>query len=50
MLIKEFLNKDTEIVPEEATIIKLYNKSAVCMDNRVKDTNGTSHIAKIVHL
>ena len=44
------LNKDPDIVPEEAPLIILYSKSAVCMAKNVKDANHTRHIAKIVHL
>ena len=38
MLIHEFLNKDPAIVPEEAPLIVLDSKSAMCMDNNGKDT------------
>ena len=50
VLIHELLNKDTDIVPEEAPIIILYIKYAVCMDNNGKDTNNTRHIYRRVHL
>ena len=33
MLIHELLNKDPDIVPEEAPLIVLYGKSAMCMAN-----------------
>ena len=36
MLIDEFLNKDTYIVPEEGPLIILDIKSAVCMDKMVR--------------
>ena len=49
ILIHEFLNKDTYIVPEEAPIIILDIKSAVCMYNNVNYTNHTSHIDRRVH-
>ena len=49
MLIHEFLNKDTEIVPEEAPWIVLYSKSAMCMANNVKDTKHTRHISRRMH-
>ena len=49
MLIHGFLNKDPDIVPEEAHLIILDNKSAVCMSNNVKDANNTKHIPRRVH-
>ena len=54
ILIREFLNKDTgivpeNIVPEETPIIVLDIKSAVCMDNNCKDTKHTRHISRRVH-
>ena len=49
MLIHEFLNKDPDIVPEEAPIIILDRKSAVCMDNNSKDTYNTRHIDRRVN-
>ena len=49
MLIHEFLNKDTDIVPEEYTQVILDGKSSVCMANNVKDTNHTRHIARRVY-
>ena len=48
MSIHEFLNKDPDVVSEEATIIILDSKSAVCMDNNGKDTKHTRHIARRV--
>ena len=45
MLIQEFLNKDTDIVPEEAPLILLYSKYAMCMAKNVKDNKHTMHIA-----
>ena len=50
MLIHEFLNKDSDIVTEEAPKIILDIKYAVCMDNNFKDTKHTRHIARIVNL
>ena len=38
------MNKDPYIVPDEAPLIILDIKSAVCMANNDKDTNNTSHI------
>ena len=49
MLINEFLNKDPDIVPEEAPLIILDIKSAVCMAKNSKDTNNTRNITRIVH-
>ena len=49
MLIHELLNKDPEIVPEEAHLIVLDSKYAMCMANNGKDTKHTSHIARIIH-
>ena len=48
MLIHELLNKDTYIVKEEAPLIVLDSKSAMCMDNNGKDTKYTIHTAKII--
>ena len=39
MLIHEFLNKDPDIVPEEAPSIVLDRKFAMCMTKNVKDKN-----------
>ena len=49
MLIHEFLNKDIDIVPEEATLIVLDSKSAMCMADNGKDTEHTRHIARRIH-
>ena len=46
MLIILFLNKDTDIVPEEAPIIILDSKSDVFMVNNGKDNKHTSHIPR----
>ena len=50
MLIHEFLNKDTDIVTEAATLIIRDNKSTVCMAKNGKDTKHTKYIARRVHL
>ena len=50
MLVHEFLNKDPDIVPEEAPMIILDSKSAMCMANNGKDTKHTGHIARRIHL
>ena len=41
-----FLNKDTDIVPEEAPLILLDSKSAMCMANNGKDTKQNRHISR----
>ena len=48
ILIHELLNKDPDIVPEEAAIIVLDSKSVIYMDNNGKDTKHTRHIARIL--
>ena len=49
MLIHEFLNKDPDIVPEEAPLIVLDSKSAICMAKNGKDTKHIIHIARRMH-
>ena len=49
MLINELLNKDPDIVREEAPLIVLDSKSAMCMAKNVKDTKHTRHIARKTH-
>ena len=49
MLIHELLNKYTDIVLEEAPIITLDSKSAMCMAKNGKDTKNTRHIASSLH-
>ena len=49
ILIHELLNKDPDIVPEEAPLIVLDRKSAMCMSNNGKDTKQTGHIASRMH-
>ena len=49
MVIHKFLNKYTDIVPEEYYMIILDSKSAVCMDNSVKDNKHTRHIARMIY-
>ena len=49
VLIHEFLNKDPDIIPEEAPLIVLDSKSAMCMSNTGNDTKHTIHIARIIH-
>ena len=49
MLIHELLNEDPEMVPEEAPLIVLDSKSAMCMAKNGKDTKHTRHIVRIMH-
>ena len=49
MLIHELLNKDTDILPEEAPLIILDSKSAVYMANNGKDIKHTRHISRRVN-
>ena len=49
MLINELLNKYPEIVTEEAPLIILDSRSAVCMAKNGKDTNHIRHIARRVN-
>ena len=49
MLIHEFLNKDTDIVPDEVPQIFLESKSDMCLDKNGKDTKHTRHIARRMH-
>ena len=49
ILIHEFLNMDSNIVPEAEPPIILYSKSSVCMDKNSKYTKHTSHIARRVN-
>ena len=44
MLINELLNKDPDIVPEEASMIVLDSKYAMCMAKNVRDAKHTRHI------
>ena len=48
MLIHDFLNKDTVIVPDEAPLIILDIKSDVCMAKNFNDTKHTRHISRRV--
>ena len=49
MLIHEFLNKDPDMVPEEAPLIVLDSKFAMCMAKTGKDTKHTRHISRRIH-
>ena len=44
------MKKDTDIVPEEASLVVLDSKSSVCMAKNGKDTKHTIHIASRMHL
>ena len=46
ILIHELFNKDPDIVPEEAPLIVLDSKFAICMADNGKDTKHTRHIAR----
>ena len=46
MFIHEFLNKDSDIVPERAPLMIFDNKSPVCMAKNGKDTKHTRHISR----
>ena len=50
MLIHEFLNKDPEIVPEEAPLIILDSKYDMCMAKNGKETEHTRHISSIMYV
>ena len=43
------MNKDPDIVPEEAPLILLDIKSDICMAKNGKDTNHTRHITRRIH-
>ena len=49
VLINGFINKDQDIVPDEAPLIVLGSKYAMCMANNGKDTKHTRQIAKRMH-
>ena len=49
MLIHELLNKDPDIFPEEAPLMVLDSKSAMCMAKNGKDTKHTRHTARKMH-
>ena len=50
MFIHELLNKDTEKVPEEAPLIVLNSKFAMCMAKNGKDNKHTRHTEMRMHL
>ena len=49
MLIHELLNKDPDIVPEEASLNVLYSKSAMCMAKNGNDTKHTRQTERIMN-
>ena len=50
MLIHELLNEDPDIFPQEALLIVLDSKSAMCIAKNGKNTKHTRHIARRMHL
>ena len=50
MLNNEFLNKDPDMVLEQATLIIWDSKSDVCVDNNGKYTKHIRHMAWRMHL
>ena len=50
MLVHEFLNEDPDMVTNEAPLIVLDRKSAMCMAKNGKDTKHTRHIARRINL
>ena len=49
MLIHELLNKDPDMVPEEAPLIVFDSKSTMCMAKNYKDTKHTRNLARRMH-
>ena len=49
MLIHELLNKDPDMVPEEAPLIVFDSKSDMCMGKNGKDNKQTRHISRRMH-
>ena len=49
MIRSDFLNKDPDIFPEQAPLIILDRKSAMCMANNGKVTKKTRHIYRRMH-
>ena len=50
MLIHKLLNKDPDIVPEEAPLIILDSNPDVCMSKNGNNTKHTRHAARRLHL
>ena len=49
MLSNKILNKYPDIVPEEAPLILLGSKYAMCIDNNDKDIKHTRHISRRIN-
>ena len=49
MFIHEFLNKNSDIIPEEAPLIVLCSISSMCMAKNGKYTKHTRHISRGMH-
>ena len=49
MLNNKLMNKDSDVVPEQADIIILDRKLCLCMANIVKYAKHIRHIARIMH-
>ena len=49
MLVHELMNEDPDMVPNEAPLIVLDSKSAMCMAKNGRDTKYTRHIARRMH-
>ena len=49
MLNNELFNKDPYLVPEQAPLVILGGKSAICVAKTVNDTKHTRHISIIMN-
>ena len=49
MLSHELLNKDPDVLPDEAPLIILESKSVMCMDKNGKDAKHRRQIARRIH-
>ena len=49
MLIHKLLNKEPDIVTEEAPLIVLNGNSSMCMTNNSENTKRTRHTASTMH-
>ena len=49
MINNELLNKDPNVLPEQAPLIILDRKLSVCVSNNSKYTKHTRKIDKIIH-
>ena len=50
ILINELKNKGPYVVPQQAALIILESKPALCMSKNGKDTKQTSHSYRIINL